>query len=114
MQYFIEKPNTWRAGNRKCIEIQKYICKLQNCLIEDDLSRDALIDWIREMVEELNATYPRTKRLSVTFSNGDFVSCQPVEPNIVDEYVFTLRIYPVERIYSVTGKTSVLKEGDKP
>ena len=114
MQYFIEKPNTWRAANRKCAEIQKYIGKLRNCLIEDDLSRDALVNWIRQMVEELNAAYPRTNRLSVTFSNGDFVSCQPTEQNIADEYVFTFRIYPVERIYSVTGKTSVLKEGDKP
>lgn len=111
MSYFIEKPNTWSAANRKCAEIQKYIGKLRNCLIEDDLSRDALVNWIRQMVEELNAAYPRTKRLSVTFSNGDFVSCQPTEQNIADEYVFTFRIYPVERIYSVARKTADLKEG---
>jgi hypothetical protein len=111
MSYFIEKPNTWRAANRKCAEIQKYVCKLKNCLIEDDLSRDALVEWIRNMVEELNITYPRTKRLSVTFSNGDFVSCQPAEPNIADEYVFTFRIHPVERIYSVAKKADDLKEG---
>lgn len=111
MSYFIEKPNTWRAANRKCAEIQKHIGKLRNCLIEDDLSRDALVNWIRQKVEELNAAYPRTKRLSVTFSNGDFVSCQPTEQNIADEYVFTFRIYPVERIYSVARKTADLKEG---
>ena len=111
MSYFIEKPNTWRAANRKCAEIQKYIGKLRNCLIEDDLSRDALVNWIRQMVEELNATYPRTKRLSVTFSNGDFVSCQPTEQNIADEYVFTFRIYPVERIYRIAAGKGVLKEG---
>ena len=63
MMYYIERPNTWAPANRKCAEVQEYVDKFKNCLIADDLSLDALIEEIRRKVEELNAAYPRTKKL---------------------------------------------------
>ena len=47
---------------------------------------------IRDKVEELNNAYPRTKRLKVEFSHGDYISCYPDERG-VDEYVFTINIH---------------------
>lgn len=104
MNYYIERPNTWRAANRKCAEIQEFVNQFKNCLIYDEKSRDALIKEIRDKVEELNNAYPRTKRLKVEFSHGDYISCYPDERG-VDEYVFTINIHPVKKTYgfSVTG-----------
>ena len=110
MKYYIEKPNTWRAANRKCAELQEFVGQFKNCLIADELSRDALIQELRHKVEELNAAYPRTKRLKVSFNFNDFISCYP-ENQQVDEYVFTINIRPVRKIYKFAEKANVLKEG---
>lgn len=98
MNYYIEKPNTWRAANRKCAEIQEFVNQFKSCLIYDEKSRDALIKEIRDKVEELNNAYPRTKRLKVEFSHGDYISCYPDERR-VDEYVFAINIHPVKKTY---------------
>lgn len=111
MNYYIEKPNTWRAANRKCAEIQEFVDKFRNCLIANEVSRDALVEEIRHKVEELNEAYPRTKRLSVSFLHGDYVICQPADKNIVDEYVFTINIYPVKRTYRFAEKAADLEKG---
>ena len=110
MMYYIERPNTWRAANRKCAELQDYVGRFKNCLIADELSRDALIEELRHKVEELNAAYPRTKKLKVRFSSEEFISCYP-EGQHVDEYVFTINIHPVKRTYQFAEKANVLKEG---
>lgn len=109
--YYIERPNTWRAANRKCAELQEFVVRFKNCLIADDISRDALIQELRHKVEELNAAYPRTKRLKVNFSFSNFISCLPEEGH-VDEYVFTIDIHPVRNTYKFAEKANVLKEGD--
>ncbi|MBR3987516.1 MAG: hypothetical protein IKK04_10240 [Bacteroidales bacterium] len=115
MMYYIEKPNTWSPANRKCKELQEYVDQFKNCLIPDDLSRDALIEDIRHKVEELNQAYPRTKKLVVTLDHHhhDFISCQPEFRKIEDEYVFTIRLLPVRRTYrfSESAAASLLKEG---
>ena len=108
--YYIERPATWKAANKKCAEIQEFIGQFRNCLIEDELSRDAMIEEIRHKVDELNAVYPRTKRLKVRFSFNDFISCEPDDGH-VDEYVFTITLHPVRKTYRFAEKTNVLKEG---
>ena len=40
--YYIDRPNTWKAANKKCAEIQDYVNQFKNCLIADELSRDAM------------------------------------------------------------------------
>ena len=111
MMYYIERPNTWRAANRKCAEIQEFVGKFQNCLVADELSRDALIEELRHKVEELNGSYPRTKKLVVRFDFGDFISCQPEEQCSDSDYVFTINIHPVRKTYRFAEKAAVLKEG---
>lgn len=98
MMYYIDSPNTWRAANRKCAELQDYVSRFKNCLIQDALSRDALIMEIRRKVAELNDLYPRTKRLSLD-SDGNFISCFPQGRGAEYEYVFTMRLLPVRRTY---------------
>ena len=113
MMYYIERPNTWRAANRKCAELQEFVEQFKNCLIVGNLSRDALINEIRHKVEELNAAYPRTKRLNVRSTSDGFISCYP-EDQHVDEHVFTINIHPVRKIYKFAEKANGLKEGGKP
>lgn len=111
MMYYIDRPNTWRAANKKCAEIQDYVNQFKNCLIADELSRDAMIQDIRHKVDELNAAYPRTKTLKVHFDFSDFLSCCPEPHKVEDEYVFTIRFLPVRRTYKFAETANVLKEG---
>ena len=111
MMYYIEKPNTWRAANKKCAEIQEFVDKFKNCLIADELSRDALVVEIREKVAELNRDYPRTKKLVVNYDFDGYVSCFPEGRGADYEYVFTIRILPVRRTYQFAEQAAVLKEG---
>lgn len=111
MMYFIERPNTWRAANKKCAKIQEYIDQFCNCLIPDDLSRDALIEELRHKVEELNDSYPRTKKLVVRFDFGDFISCCSEEQTSDSDYVFTINIHPVRKTYRFAENAAVLKKG---
>ena len=101
MNYYIERPNTWKAANRKCAEIQEFVNQFKNCLIYDEKSRDALIKEIRDKVEELNNAYPRTKRLVVD-CGSDRISCYPKGRGCDYEYVFTIDIHPVKRTYGST------------
>lgn len=111
MMYYIERPNTWRAANRKCAEIQEFVDKFKNCLIADDLSRDALVMEIRRKVAELNEAYPRCKELAVEFSHNDYISCYPT-PKISDsDYVFTIKIMPVRMHYRFAENAAVWGEG---
>ena len=111
MMYFIERPNTWKAANRKCAELIEYVSEFKNCLIMDKLSLDALVEELRHKVKELNEAYPRTKRLVLKYSFNDFISCCPEEQH-VDEYVFTINIHPVRKTYRFSEKL-VLEEGLK-
>lgn len=110
MMYFIERPNTWSAANKKWAEVHNYVDKFRNCLIVDDLSRDALINEIRHKVEELNEAYPRTKKLKVNFDFDGFISCRPDESH-VDVYVFTIHIIPVRKTYRFAEQVAVLEKG---
>lgn len=109
--YYIERPSTWRAANRKCAELQDYVSQFRYCLIADGLSRDALIQDIRHKVEELNEAYPRTKKLAVHFDFSNFLSCSPEPRKVDDEYVFTIKILPVHRTYEFAENANVLTEG---
>lgn len=113
MMYYIESPQTWRAANKKCAEIQEYIDKFKNCLIADELSRDALIVEVRHKVAELNDAYPRTKKLVVDYDFDNYVSCYPEGRDCDYEYVFIIRILPVRRTYQFAESAAVLEEGGK-
>jgi hypothetical protein len=111
MMYYIDSPNTWRAANKKCAEVQEFVNKFKNCLIADELSRDAMVVEIRQKVAELNDAYPRTKKLVVDYDFEGYVSCYP-EGRVPDyEYVFTIKILPVRRTYQFAESAAVLEEG---
>ena len=74
MKYFIDKVNTWSPANRKCKEVQAFVTEFRQTLIPDDAAVEALMEEIRQKVEELNEAYPRTKRLKVR-KEGNFVAC---------------------------------------
>ena len=110
--FYIEKPNTCKAANRKCAEIQEFVDKFKNCLIADELSRDAMIKEIRHKVEQLNDAYPRTKKLEVRFNYfRDYLTCTPVERNSDSDTVFFITFHPVRRTYRFAENANILQEG---
>ena len=55
MMYYIDRPATWKAANRKWAEVHDYIDRFRECLVADELARDAMIAEIRRKVAELDA-----------------------------------------------------------
>ena len=108
MKYFIERPNTWRAQNRKCEEIITYVDRFRNCLIEDEKAKYDMIDEIRHKVDLLNTEYPKTKKLVVRFEFDDFLSCRPEEQKSDSDYVFTMILHPVKTIYESINGVGIL------
>lgn len=112
MMYYIERPYTWRAANRKCEELLEFVNEFQNCLIADELSRDVLIEEIRKKVKELDAAYPRTKKLKVWVErNNESCFCCPAERTSDSDTIFSMAFHPVRKTYRFAEKSNVLKEG---
>lgn len=112
MMYYIEQPQTWRAANRKCAEMQEHVSKFRNCLVVDELSRDALVNELRCKTDELNNAYPRTKKLVTTFDFGNCVSCRP--EGDLEGLVFTLHFCPVCRTFRFAENAFALEKGGRP
>lgn len=108
--YYIDRPNTYRAANRKCAALLEYIEQFKNCLIADELSRDALVAEIRQKADELNLEYPRVKKLVVSYSNN-YLSCYPEKRACEYEDVFNLSFLPVRRTYRFAESGAVLEKG---
>lgn len=96
--YYIDKVNTWRAANRKCLEVQSFVTEFRHTLIPDDTAAEALVKEIREKVEELNERYPRTKSLMVKkYSN--WIGIVTEERKFEDGYVASFTIEKVRQTY---------------
>ncbi len=114
MMYYIERPSTWAAANRKQAELLEYIAKFRNCLIADELSRDAMVAEIRHRVDELNLAYPKTKELAVrTNVDGDYLECKPKQTRFYYDYVFTIRFHPVMTTYKFSEKVTLSEENSE-
>lgn len=111
MMYYIDRPSTWRAANRKCAEVQEFVNQFKNCLVANELSRDAMIQDIRHKVEELNEAYPRTKKLAVDFGFSNQLSCFPEQRNADDQYIFIIMFLPVHTTYEFAEHINVLEKG---
>lgn len=109
MMYYIDRPATFRAANKKCEQLHDYVNRFRNCLVADDIARDALVEELRQKVEELNQAYPRTKRLSVS-CRYNFLACAPEGSGA--DYVFSLHMLPVRRTYHFSEPaTTAIQEG---
>lgn len=111
MKYFIDKVNTWGPANRKCAELHQEMKQYANCLVADDIARDALVEQVKHMVELLNNEYPRTKRLKVEVLHNH-VSCHP-DPRLSDsDAVFSFTLVPVKREFRFAERAErLLPEG---
>lgn len=98
MMYYIDKVNTWSPANRKCQEVQSFVAEYRQTLIPDEAAAEELVKEIRQKVEELNETYPRTKRLAVR-KEGNFVECSTDDRRVDDQYVFSFHIEKVRKTY---------------
>lgn len=96
--YYIDKVNTWSPANRKCLEVQSFAKEYRQTLIPSGAAAEAIVEEIRQKVEELNETYPRTKRLAVR-KKGNFVECSADDLRVDDQYVFTFHIEKVRQTY---------------
>ena len=103
MMYYIDKVNTWSPANRKCGEVQAFVAEFRHTLIPDEAAAEALVEEVRQKVEELNGLYPRTKRLKV-YKNDNFIRCINEDRRLDDQYVFTFHIEKVMRTYKTQEK----------
>ena len=111
--YYIDRPATWKAANKKWDEVQQYIVgAYSNATVADDKTKDAIIDDIKSVVSKLDKKYPRTKALVVDFSDN-YICCYPkgnLSSSRGDYYVFTLQFRPVDKMYNTNtpeGKLGV-------
>ena len=96
--YYIDKVNTWSPANRKCLEVQSFAKEYRRTLIPSEAAAEELVKEIRQKVEELNETYPRTKRIAVR-KEGNFVECHTDDLGGHDQHVFTFHIEKVRQTY---------------
>lgn len=115
MMYYIESPHTFKAANRKIEEIYEFIWQFNHCLVADDLSRDALVLDITSKVDELNAAYPRTKKLVVMWGiDNKYIICHPETRTSDSDTVFSITFHRVRRTYQFSEKLKELEEGGQP
>lgn len=111
MKYFIDKVNTWGPANRKCAELHQEMKQYENCLVADEVSRDALVEQVRHTVETLNKAYPRTRQLMVDAWNNH-VSCHPNPRSSDSDAVFSFTLAPVKREFCFAERVErLLPEG---
>lgn len=70
MRYFIENVKTYKSVNKKGQNLQEFVTPLEQYLVADELSLDALKTNIENHLEQLNRIYPRTEPLVLTNSRG--------------------------------------------
>lgn len=114
MMYYIDRPATWKAANKKWEEVQQYVVgAYSNVLIQDEKTRDVVVDDIRDIVERIEIHHLRTKKLVVDY-HDNYIRCYPegtLNALIGDKYVFTLQFRPVDKIFSsntADGRLGVL------
>ena len=110
--YYIDKVNTWSPANRKCLEVQSFAKEYRQTLIPDEVGAEELVKEIRQKVEELNETYPRTKRLAVR-KEGNSVECSVDDPGRDYQYVFTFHIEKVRQTYKTLEMMSDGEGGEE-
>ena len=96
MKYYIGRINTWGPANAKCAKLHQEMKQYEHCLVADVLSRDALVEQVRQTVEQANADYPRTKRLVVKAWNNR-VCCWPENRASDSDTVFSFTLEPVRQ-----------------
>ena len=70
MRYFIETVKTYKSVNRKGKYLQDFITPLEQYLVADELSLDALKADIENRIEQLNRIYSRSRPLVLTVSRN--------------------------------------------
>ena len=111
MRYYIGRVNTWKAQNNKCEELNREIKTYENTLVADELSREALMEQVRQTVERLNAAYPRTRKLVVVTRQGSVI-CHPEQRVSDSDAVFSFELMPVRRSYRFAeGSRPAITEG---
>ena len=70
MSYFIEYIRTYANVNKKDIVLQEFVQQIENVLIPDELSLDALKSELEAAIETMNAKYPRTMPVYLTHAGA--------------------------------------------
>lgn len=63
MRYFIESIKTYKSVNKKGRDLQEIVTPLEQYLVTDELSLDALKENIKNHIGLLNQVYPRSRPL---------------------------------------------------
>lgn len=61
MMFFVQYLNTYAPKNRAWLELTNYIAKFKYVLVKDELARTALVEELRNKVNEMNKQYSKLK-----------------------------------------------------
>lgn len=70
MSYFIEYIRTYANVNKKGMVLQEFVQQIENVLIPDELSLDALKSELEAAIKTMNAKYPRTMPVYLTHAGA--------------------------------------------
>ena len=70
MSYFIEYIGTYSNVNKKGMVLQEFVQQIENVLIPDELSLDALKSELEAAIKTMNAKYPRTMPVYLTHAGA--------------------------------------------
>ncbi len=117
--YYIDRPATWKAANKKWEEVQQYVLgAYSNATVADEKTKEAIFDDIKNIVSKLDKKYPRTKKLVVAYRDF-YISCYAegaLSSSRAESYVFTLQFRPVDKMYNTytpEGKLGVWVRNDE-
>ena len=68
MMFFVESLNTYVPKNRAWKKLCDYVGIYKYVLVKDEISKDALVEDLRQKVNEINAEHPKLK--PIKFSAG--------------------------------------------
>ncbi|TGY38264.1 hypothetical protein [Bacteroides caecimuris] len=106
MMFFVQYLNTYAPKNRAWLELTNYIAKFKYVLVKDELARTALVEELRNKVNEINKQYSKLKPFH--FHAGVMGESLRVDVSVTKngcpDMVFVMDIVKVRSIYQFSER----------
>lgn len=106
MMFFVQYLNTYAPKNRAWLELTNYIAKFKYVLVKDELARTALVEELRNKVNEMNKQYSKLKPFH--FHAGVMGESLRVDVSVTKngcpDMVFVMDIVKVRSIYQFSER----------
>ncbi|MCR2007378.1 hypothetical protein NSB20_18050 [Bacteroides acidifaciens] len=106
MMFFVQYLNTYAPKNRAWLKLTNYIAKFKYVLVKDELARTALVEELRNKVNEMNKQYSKLKPFH--FHAGVMGESLRVDVSVTKngcpDMVFVMDIVKVRSIYQFSER----------